>query len=401
MTTRQAHLRRPLARSKGLSLIELLVAMAIGLVVTLAITRIMIGFEGSKRTSTALNDTIQAGAYGSYVLNRAIRQAGTGYTQRLSDLFGCRLNAAKASLGTSVLPPPSAFPSPFSGASTVRRLAPFLIEQGAADTASEVRGDILTVLSGAGGKSELPLPASTFTVMPSPSFSLPLTIEYRPNDLVLIGGDRGAVRDCMVQQVAAGVAPGMLPLGGDYYTATGTTVNFTDFSSMSTVYAAQLGNIDNPPQFYLYGVGDNATLFSYDLLQTGATAAANQPQAVADSVVEVRALYGLDTNFDHTVDRWQDPGVSPFQYADLMSGTSAALNNLKQITAVRVGLILRSPLQEATTVASNPVLFAGVTDAGGTSLERTRTLTAADQAFRYRTVELTIPLRNMQFAPLP
>src|SRR5512139_2296940 len=100
MTTRQVHPRRPLARSKGLSLIELLVAMAIGLVVTLAITRVMIGFEGSKRTSTALNDTIQAGAYGSYVLNRAIRQAGTGYTQRLSDLFGCRLNAAKASLGT-------------------------------------------------------------------------------------------------------------------------------------------------------------------------------------------------------------------------------------------------------------------------------------------------------------
>lgn len=374
--------------------------MAIGLVVTLAITRVLIGFEGSKRTSTALNDTIQAGAYGSYMLDRAIRQAGTGYTQKVTELFGCQLNATKA--GTQILPPTSAFPDAFAGASTVRRLAPVLIEQNAADTPAEVRGDILTTMSGAGGKSEMPLAASAFNVMPTPNFALPATFEYQANDLVLIGGDRGALRDCMVQQVTT-PASGMLQLGGTYYSATGGSVNFSHFASMASVYATQLGNVvgNNPPKFHMYAVGDNATLFSYDLLQTGATPDAVAPQALADSVVEVRALYGLDTNYDHTVDRWQDPGAAPFRYADLTTGTQAALSNLKQITAIRLGLILRSPLQEATNVAAAPVLFTGVTDAGGNSMQYTRTLTAADQAFRFRAVEQTIPLRNMHFAPLP
>lgn len=384
--------------------------MAIGLVVTLAISRIMIGFEETKRTSTALNDTIQTGAYSGYMLDRAIRQAGTGYTQKLTELFGCQLNVTKA--GTQVLPPTIAFPDAFAGASMVRRLAPVLIEQSAADTAGEVRGDIITIMSGAGGKSEMPLPASSFEVIPTPRFSLPLNIEYQPNDLVLVGGDRGALRDCMVQQLApTPLAPGVLELSGDYYSATGATVSFTGLSSMAAAYAAQLGNVagNNPPKFHMYAVGDDTTLFSYDLLQTGATAAAIAPQALADSVVEVRALYGLDTNFDHTVDRWQDPGVAPFRYADLMAGTPAALSNLKQITAVRLGLILRSPLQGRSasipegdaTVSANPVLFVGVTDAGGTSLQRTRALSTADRAFRFRTVEQTIPLRNMHFAPLP
>jgi type IV pilus assembly protein PilW len=406
MKARAAAVTRP---APGLSLIELLVAMAIGLVVTIAITRIMISFEGSKRTSTALNDTIQSGAYGSNELDRAIRQAGTGYTQRVTETFGCRLNVFRS--GAQVLPPTSAFPSPFNNASLVRRLAPVLIEPNAANSGAEVRGDIITVQSGAGGKSEMPLPAGTFTVIPTVSFALPLTIEYRQHDLVLLVGDRGGVRDCSIVQVAPnGVSAGVLLMGGEYYNAGGSTINFADYAGISTVYAAQMGNVigNNPPKFRMFGVGDNATLFSYDLLQAGANALANAPQAMADSVVEMRALYGIDANFDHTVDRWQNPATSPFTYAELTDGSPAALLNLKRITAIRLGLILRSPLVEKVdqttnlpVTQTNPVLFAGVLDGGGASLQRVRTLSPADQNYRYRTVEMTIPLRNMHFAPLP
>lgn len=403
----------------GFSLIELLVAMAIGLVVTLVITNVLLRSENEKRTSTSLNDTIQSGAYTGYLFERAIRQAGTGYTQRLSQLFGCRLNAWNTREGGIILPSPAAFLSPFGNASTQRRLAPVLIEKDAANTGAEVRGDVITVMSGAGGKSEMPIRATAFNPVLPMNFSLPFTGEYKVGDLVLLGGDRGVgIRDCMIQQVQR-INGSMLILGDNHTSGTGSTINFSDFAApgMGTVYAAQIGYIvptasvppaplPNPPLFQMFAVGDGAVLYSYDLLKTSTTAAQNQPQPVADNVVEVRALYGVDTDLDHTVNIWQDPGTAPFRYADLTDGSQAALTRLKQITAIRIGLILRSPLQEKLRSDNTPVapesivLFPGLSS-GGVALEHTRVLTADERNFRYRTYEAIIPLRNMQFAPLP
>jgi type IV pilus assembly protein PilW len=402
-------------RARGFSLIELLVAMAIGLVVTLAITRVMIATDDSKRRTTAANDTAQSGVYSSFLLEKAIRQAGTGYTQKPTELFGCRINASKTSNtpgGPRVLPATAPFPAPFANAGLVRRLAPVLIEQDAANAGAEVRGDIITVLSGAGGKSEMPLRAMTFNAALPASFSIQFAGEYVPGSLVLIGGDRTdalgvTTRDCMVQQVAS-VAGRQLTLGGDYFNTTGGTVSFSDFSSMSMVFATQLGVMSPPPAqsnvplFQMFGVGENATLFSYDLLRTGATETANEAQPVSDSVVELRALYGLDTNADRSFNSWQDPGTAPFRYVDLTDGSTLAVDRLKQITAIRIGLIVRSPLQEKDEVAPTElVLFRGLTNASGGSLQRTRTLSADERAYRYRVIETVVPLRNMKFAPLP
>lgn len=406
-------------QTRGFSLVELMVAMAIGLVVTLVITNVLLRSENDKRTSTSLNDTVQSGAYTGYMLERAIRQAGTGYTQRLSQFFGCRLNAWNAREGGIMLPAPAAFPAPFGSAAQLRRLAPVLIEPGAADTATEVRGDVITVMSGAGGKSEMPMRASAFTAALPMNFSLSFTGEYRVGDLVLLGGDRGANRDCMIQQVTR-INGSILELGDNHTSGTGTTINFADFAApgTSTVYAAQMGYIvptagpapaprPNPPLFQMFAVGDNAVLFSYDLLRTGTTAAQNDPQPVADNVIELRALYGIDTDLNHSLEDWQDPATSPYRYAELTDGSTDALRRLKQITAIRIGIITRSPLQEKLRDDGTPVspeqivLFQGLTTSGGVSLQRTRTLTADERNFRYRTYEAVIPLRNMQFAPLP
>lgn len=394
-------------RARGFSLVELLVAMAIGLVVTLAITRVMVTSEQSKRTTTAVGDTVQSAAFTGYQFDLTLRQAGTGYTQRVAEMFGCRLNARRTSTGSVALPRPSAYTGAFANASLVRRLAPVLIEQDAANSGAEVRGDILTVMSGAGGKSEIPLAASTFTLLPSPGYTVPFNGEYKPNDLVLISADLATGRECMVQQVGnvvtvpSGTA---IPLAGDFYSPLGTTMNFADFTAGgSSAFAAIIGNVANPPRFHMFAVGDGGTLFSFDLLQLGATPAETVPLPMADNIVELRALYGLDINRDRTVDRWQSPGVAPFRYADLTDGSAAALGNLRQIMAIRIGMVLRSPLQEKDPVdAAAPVLFEGLVDSVGTSLQRTRTLaTTAERSFRYRTVDMVIPLRNMHFAPLP
>ena len=138
--------REPAAhRQRGVTLIELMVAIVIGLVVTLAATNLLIFGESSKRTSTATNDMGQTGAYAAYVLDRAVRGAGSGFTQswNLAGAFGCRLSATLPA--TPNLPRGSAFPAPFatsflggaSGSATLR-VVPVLIGRSQSDAGSAV-----------------------------------------------------------------------------------------------------------------------------------------------------------------------------------------------------------------------------------------------------------------------
>ncbi len=77
--------------------------MVIGLVLTLAVTSIVTVGEAQKRSTTSTNDMDQAGAYASYVLDRALRSAGSGLTQSIQPtdrgVFGCKLIGGRAAAG--------------------------------------------------------------------------------------------------------------------------------------------------------------------------------------------------------------------------------------------------------------------------------------------------------------
>lgn len=63
---------------RGLTLVELLVGLATGLVVLLVASQVMQAFEGQKRTSTGGNDSQTNGALAVYLLEQEIRMAGYG-----------------------------------------------------------------------------------------------------------------------------------------------------------------------------------------------------------------------------------------------------------------------------------------------------------------------------------
>ncbi len=403
----------------GFSLVELLVAMAIGLVVTLAITSVVIRSEGSKRSSTSVNDINQSGAYAAYVLDRAIRSAGSGFSQRWAEVYGCRLDVSRGS--THILPLASALPSTsaFTDLPLNLRLAPFVIGKGFADTTgagAEVRGDVLIVMGGTAGVGELPqtlLPGSVDISTTPASLRLPNTLGYRSGDLVLLA-DTGVTGGCMLQQVATRAATEYgqtLALAGTYFGATGTGVNLADFGAATV--ALQLGrHPENPPQFTAFGVGADRTLMSYDLLQPLPAGGGAPDTPIADGVVEMRAVYGVDTTSppDGVLDGWVDAAGS-YSAANLTDGSAAAAARLRQIVAVRVGLIMRTSLQERAPSSSassvmTPETFA---QAAGTTLQlfsdlpsavrKSRVLSADELSYRFRTVEVTIPLRNVLMAP--
>jgi type IV pilus assembly protein PilW len=100
-------------RQRGLTLIELMVSVVIGLIVTLAVTSAVTFGEATKRSTTSTNDMGQSGSYAAYLLDRAVRSAGSGFAQswELGGVFGCKLTAARGA--TAILPRATAFPVPF------------------------------------------------------------------------------------------------------------------------------------------------------------------------------------------------------------------------------------------------------------------------------------------------
>ncbi|MEO6917719.1 MAG: PilW family protein [Collimonas sp.] len=393
-------------RQHGFGLMELMVVIAIVLVMSLAIFGVMSTSEGKKRTLTSVNDINQSGNFAMFQLEKAVRNAGSGFSQSYLQSFGCQLYASTTASGVILPFPGGTMAKPFDvlskalGGSYV--LAPMIIAKGM--TTPKISGatsDALIVMSGSAGYGEVPT-AFTSTA-DAAQLNLQSTLSFNPSDLVLIADQAGAsgALPCMIEQVnptfTAGVAGTALPLAGAYYAnpiaAGSVSQSVTSYSN--NALAMGIGNpTGNPPAFQLFGVGENNVLYQYDLLQGGTP---DTPIPTADGVFEMHALYGVDTDNDGKVDKWVDPSTAGYDYLTLESGTAAANSTLLTIKAIRLGLIMRTSLSEKAPVSPVAPATTGpltlFSDLGAT-LTFTRNLSTTEQNYRYRIIESTIPLRN-------
>lgn len=375
------------AACHGFTLVELLVAVALSMVMTLAITTVLVRHESGRRNLTAMNDASQGGAYTAMWLDRQLRSAGSGLTQGWQHVFGCRLLAART--GTAVLPRTSALPAPFSAVPQTLRLAPLVVHAGAGDGGS----DVLMLATGASGLGEAPMRvvASSAT---SAKVNLESTVGLRAGDLVLVSQD-GA--ECMLQQVATGFAGGanqQLDFGGTYAIDELSGVRLDGLGVSTGAWVSALGNVTaNRPQVQLIGVGTNATLLVHDLLQLDGSDA---PVALADGVAGLRVLYGVDDNGDGRIDSWQSPATAPWNAASLLDGSSTARANLARILAVRVAIFVRTSVPDRSAVA--PATLSAFGDLGA-ALTYTRNLTTEERLLRWRVLDFAVPLRNMLLLP--
>ena len=399
-------------KQKGITLVELLVAMTIGLGITLAISSVLIASENHKRTTTSTNDAQQTGSYGYYALDKALRGAGSAIAGSAFPtdvgVLGCHLNVGNG--GTVIFPRTVAFPTPFAGflagVTNTLRVAPVLI--GAGQSQDGV-SDVIMIMSGsgaAGGVSrQITGGGNAITA------TLDNTVGFTNGgpelgwDLVLVS--QSGVADCLMEQINA-LAPPTLNLAGVYYTPSGGGTSMATLAGSTSTYVTPLGNARaNNIQFTLFGLDNNRTLYSYDLLQslTLVSGASDSAQAMADGVVQMNALYGLDTDGDGIQDTWAAPGgLDPTWDINTVMTTPA---KLKQIVSVRVALVVRGQyydLNGGTAAAPKPVSPAQLTifnglknglNGSGVSLNKSIALNATDRQFRYRVFEFTVPLRNM------
>jgi type IV pilus assembly protein PilW len=394
-------------KHKGMTLVELLVAMTIGLGITLAVTSVLIASENHKRTTTSTNDAQQTGSYGFYALDKALRGAGSGIAESAFPtdvgLLGCNLHAGTP----AIFPRGTPFPQPFAGflggVTNPMPVAPVLIGK---SQSQDGVSDVIMVMGGsgsAGGVSrQITGGGSAITA------TLDNSVGFANNDLVLVS--QSGVPDCLMEQVTPLPTTSTLNLAGLYYTAVGGATSMATLAVNTASYVTPIGNADaNNVQFMLFGVDNNRTLYSYDLLQNlkvWGGAGADSAQAIADGVVQMNALYGIDTNGDGIQDAWAAPGG-----VDAGWNVNTVMTNpakMKQIVSVRVALVVRGEYYDTTRdAAGTPIpvspptltIFNGLSDGpnfiGGASLKQTIILNATDQQFRYRIFEFTVPLRNM------
>ena len=376
---------------RGFTLVELMVAVALGMALTLALATVMIRHDSGKRTVISTNDLSLTSSYVSFSLDRELRSAGSGFTQDSRNTFGCLLRAARA--GAQILPRATPFPAPFNGVPQQVRLAPLLVHAGVGTGGS----DVLAVATGSSGLGEAPIQVQLGSSTAN-DVRLTNTLGLRADDLVLVA-EEGV--GCMVQQVTtpfAGGADQLLSFGGSYAKAEIDSLQLISFSAANTAFVSLLGNATgNRPMLRLFGVGANATLFSLDMLQLDGTDTA---QPVIDGVVDLRALYGVDTSVpaDGTIDAWVAPTAVGFTAAALSDGSLAAHDRLLAILAVRVGIVLRSDRIEREEVSpATLTLFADLPVAQ----QHTHAIAADQRRQRFRTVEFTVPLRNLMIAARP
>jgi type IV pilus assembly protein PilW len=378
----------------GHSLIELMVAIVIGLILVLASFQVLATFEGHKRTVTAMNDALQSGGFGLYTLDKLARSAGTGLVQAASFTYGCLpsyTTPGGSVVSDGVLSAPLA--APFAGLVGTMglklRLAPAVIFPGATPYPdASMPSDALLLMSGGAGFAEVPIP---LTQRPATSqLIVDSTVGFRPLDWVLVGAPGMAT--CMITTLAGVPNNVVLSLNGS-----------ATLSGYANGYVVDLGNSQTAAaSFTMYGIDANNSLSSVDLLNSnfGIT------QLASDDIVLMRAVYGVDPGATGTL-IWTRPqtGVAiagktyDYSPSGLLAGTPSATIALRSIKAIRVALIVRAPLMEKADTSITAFNQGSYTLFGTlpAALQVIWNVPSSQANYRFRELEGTIPLRNTAF----
>ena len=340
-------------RQTGFTLVEILVAMVIGLLGIVVMFQVMSVWESLKRTTAAGSDAQIAGTVALFNLERDIRPAGLGFGRGVD-------GTAVPSLGCTV----SA-----KGPTASFVLAPAIIVDGASGAPDQ----IITLY----GNSSLFVSTQKFKASTTSAKTVDGSYGgFRAADVVVAGGADSSVA-CEMFQVSSVATPGEL--------GHATASIFNPAPTQTALTSGFLYNLGPVPQRNVWAI-QNGRLMRQDSLYV-ATA-----REVADNVIDLQAQYGID-------------GVGGGNATDgrLEDGdwTAAAPANWSRVLAIRVGLLSRSQQFEKMEVTDGGPGTADAPAWSGGAFDMTNTLPGASgdvanwKRYRYRVYEKVIPLRNM------
>jgi len=390
---------------RGLSLIELMVALVIGLTVILVMTQFSLDFHKQKRSTVGTAESMDEGAIALYTLRREIM--GSGYGIIDNDLTGCRIQAHEAR-----------FDNPLTARDFSFSILPLLITQG--DPLGDFSApDTLTV-----NYSNSPMISTAASLiqdfMGDEATPLKLNSRYgfNPGDVIVLADSPKrtnpsplvAPRDCSMYQVtdlppapdddtikhelteydhdfnsSTPKLPSRFNKGGGLGITVGGVVQVgAKFDANKT----KVFNLGKNPVSNAFTVNNGQLIFNDGLSGTSTV--------LLQNVVTFQAQYGLDLRAGTPLDMQ----VSPTDYGDNMvdadgNGVVGNAEDWLRLGAVRVALVVRSHHPEinpdgtcsATTAA--PSWTWGSIPIASLGLDW--------KCYRYKTFETKVPLRNMMW----
>jgi type IV pilus assembly protein PilW len=372
-----------LSRQRGFSLIEVMVSTVVALFATLAIMQSFAVSEGYRRTATSGGDASFSGAVGAYLMDRDLRMAGYGIN--VATYLGCPVSGIDQ---VGVAP-----------ARAINfTLAPVQITPGA----TAQNPDSITVVSS--GATMMPGPINLTTGLAGPTNDYTVTDAFGVNagDVLLLAE---AGKTCVLAQATNTATSGasnqnVVKHASGTYSYNGSTVSarYNPAGGLSpdlmntgvaTNYSASAVVMDmgGTPTANTYYILNNA--LTVDQLVSGQLA-----QPIASNVVQLKALYGKDTNADGIVDTWNN--VAPVTSADWAN-----------VLALRLALVARSAQPEkpdpTTGVCSTTTVAPSVAWDDGTvtvlDVSATAPIGPAWQCYRYKVFHMTSSLRNLIWTP--
>jgi type IV pilus assembly protein PilW len=355
-------------REQGMSLVELMVAVAIGMIGILIITQAYVTSDNFNRSTLGEGGAQTNGLIALFTVERDARLAGYGIAS--SAALGC---------GNIYWYYDPNYSSNISGGSLPNiALAPVVITS---DTTApiDVEPQKITFMFSTDAERMMPAAITNFNASSS-EVSVDGTSGFSPGDLVVMVGAGG----CTLGKITH-VQPGPQKL--QLNPGASGPFNPPAWGSFPTTYASgdSIVNLGNPI-VREYSIANSKLVVSDALL----SAAGATLLTLVDGIVDMRAQYGHDSDGDGRVDTWN--AVTP---------TNSA--GWQKMLAVRIGVLARignyekpsagSSNCDATTAAPT---WTGSADTGGAfaKLDFT-TATSTDRCYRYRVFETTVPLRNM------
>ena len=362
---------------RGMSLPEILAAVLIGLIGMVVIMQVYATSEERKRTTTGTSDAQINGNIALFTLESSSRSAGFGMVTATSNMLGCTTLAYDSNRAV----PDFSF-----------LMAPVAITVGAAgapDQITVIYGDSPNVVQG----------NEFVTGAPSGSdFPLKNAAGVLAGDLVVA---HEAGLNCSLAEVT-----GFLPASiNTVQNTSGATYSYVDHAGVTITptathnkgggsgvnysTAAMLYTLGRTPTVVTYRIGNDKlqtrTLIPYvpaqDLDGDGTS-----DSDIGDGIVQLKALYGKDTNGDAVVDTWN--ATLPADAVQWM-----------QVRAVRIALLARSAKFEKTAVTADCIAPTNPPNSpywSGGCFAMTNLADGTDWHFyRYRTYETVVPLRNM------
>ena len=337
----------PARGQRGLSLVEIMVGLVLGMLSVLVVLQMFQQSDAAKRSALGGDDAQNSGALALTLLQRDLRQGGHGV-------------AAFPIAGCDVALP---------GGRTLGELAPVTINHADIPAGDPGTDTLLVVYGTSAGAPEgsriINQPATgTYGVAAPASFAIGDRVIASP-------AVRPAACTLTLTTVTAVVSP--------------SPPNVSVASGVAGMTNGRLYNLGPTPRMLAYAVRAQQ-LTQCDMMAVDCTSAAlvDDPTAwvpVGNQIVALRAQYGRDTSgppMDAVVDVFDQ--AAPANACDWM-----------RVSAVRLVVVARSAHQEreAVAVASAPA-WAGAASAP-------IDLTDLDDwaNFRYRTFETLVPLRNI------